>query len=210
VDALTTGPGAPTARAVGAPARALVAFVLLAYALSWAWVVPLALGHQVVEAGRGWPTHVPALLGPAVAAVVVIAATAGRRGVVDLLRRVVRWRVGWRWWLVAVSPVAYLGVAVVAAWAGGRPLPRSADFGMFSGVPATWGLPAVVLVITFVGALGEDTVGGTLAARGVVAAVVSMPIVVHALALVGLDLWARRTGRLSPLATRARSSPPSC
>jgi len=78
----------------------------LAYALSWAWVIPLAVTHQVVDRGQGWPTHYPALFGPAVAAFLVVAATTGRRGIAELLRRVVLWRVGWRWWLVAFSPLS--------------------------------------------------------------------------------------------------------
>ena len=78
------------------PAR-LVAFVALAYGLSWACWIPLALTGTVVEAGQGWPTHLPGLLGPAVAAVVVTAATEGRRGLRELGRRMVRWRVRWVW-----------------------------------------------------------------------------------------------------------------
>lgn len=48
--------------------RALAAFFMLAYVLSRSWVIPLAAAHEVVRRGAGWPTHVPALLGPAVAA----------------------------------------------------------------------------------------------------------------------------------------------
>jgi hypothetical protein len=84
------------ARPVG---RALVAFFVLAYALSWAWMIPLAVSHLVVDRGQGWPTHDPALFGPAVAAVLVVAGTTGRQGIAQLLRRIVLWRVGWRWWL---------------------------------------------------------------------------------------------------------------
>jgi uncharacterized protein len=60
--------------------KALVVFFALAYALSWSWVIPLAAAHEVVRRGVGWPTHLPALLGPAVAAVVVTAWTVGRPG----------------------------------------------------------------------------------------------------------------------------------
>jgi hypothetical protein len=87
--------------------RALVAFFALAYALSWSWVIPLAAAHQVVHRGAVWPTHYPALLGPAIAAVVVTAWTMGSPGLRDLGARLVRWRVAPRWWLVAVSPAAF-------------------------------------------------------------------------------------------------------
>jgi NAD(P)-dependent dehydrogenase (short-subunit alcohol dehydrogenase family) len=97
----------------------------------------------------------PALLGPAVAAVLVTAWTMGRPGIHDLLARMARWRVPPRWWLAALSPAAFLGLALIAMAAAGKPLPGVADFGRFSGIPAI-GLAGVLLLIT-VGALGEET-----------------------------------------------------
>ena len=135
--------------------RALVVFFALAYALSWSWAIPLAAAHLVVRRGVGWPTHLPALLGPAIAALVVTAWTMGRPGVRDLGARLVRWRVPVRWWLVAVSPVVFLGLALAAMAAAGRALPGVGDFGRFSGTPAI-GLAGVLLII-FAGALGEET-----------------------------------------------------
>jgi membrane protease YdiL (CAAX protease family) len=135
--------------------RALAAFFALAYALSWSWAIPLAAVHLVVRQGQGWPTHFPALLGPAIAAVVVTAWTMGRPGVRDLLARIARWRVPIRWWLVAVSPAAFLGVALIMMAATGTALPSLAGFGRFSGTPAA-GVAGVLLLI-FAGALGEET-----------------------------------------------------
>jgi membrane protease YdiL (CAAX protease family) len=151
--------GARTQAAQGAARldlRALVAFFALAYALSWSWVIPLAAAHQVVHRGAGWPTHYPALLGPAIAAVMVTAWTMGRPGLRDLGARLVRWRVALRWWLVAVSPAAFLTLGLVAMRVAGKPLPAVGDFGRFSGTPAI-GLVGVFLLITFVGSLGEET-----------------------------------------------------
>jgi membrane protease YdiL (CAAX protease family) len=136
--------------------KALVVFFALAYALSWSWAIPLAVAHLVVRRGEGWPTHYPLLLGPAIAAVVVTAWTMGRPGVRDLLARMARWRVPIRWWLAALSPVAFLGLALIAMAVAGKALPSVADFGRFSGTPAI-GLVGVLLLITFVGALGEET-----------------------------------------------------
>jgi uncharacterized protein len=135
---------------------ALLAFFALAYALSWAWMVPLALTHQVVRRGDGWPTHAPALLGPLLAAVAVTAWTTGRPGVRELLGRVARWRVAARWWLVALGPLGFLAVALAGLLAAGRDLPAVADFGRFSGTPAV-GVVGALLIITFVGSLGEET-----------------------------------------------------
>ena len=115
---------------------ALAAFFTLAYLLSWSWVVPLAAAHQVVDRGSAWPTHYPALFGPAIAAIAVTAWTAGRSGVRDLLLRMVRWRVGLRWWLVALSPALFLGLGLIALVVAGKPLPHEADFGSFSGLPS--------------------------------------------------------------------------
>ena len=139
----------------GLDVRALVVFFALAYALSWSWAIPLAAAQLVVRRGVGWPTHLPALLGPAIAALVVTAWTMGRPGVRDLGARLVRWRVPVRWWLVAVSPVVFLGLALAAMAAAGRALPGVGDFGRFSGTPAI-GLAGVLLII-FAGALGEET-----------------------------------------------------
>ena len=136
--------------------RALVAFFALAYALSWVWAIPLATSHLVVRRGEGWPTHYPLLLAPAIAAVAVTAWTMGRPGVRDLLTRLARWRVPLRWWLAALSPGAFLGIALIAMAAAGKTLPSAAAFGQFSGTPAI-GLVGVLLLITFVGALGEET-----------------------------------------------------
>ena len=117
-------------------------------------MIPLAVTHQVVDRGQGWPTHYPALFGPAVAALLVVATTTGGRGIAELLGRMVWWRVGWRWWLVALSPLVFVGIAVLGAWVSGRSLPRLGDFGLYSGVPAA-GLVGVVLLI-IVGAFGEE------------------------------------------------------
>jgi membrane protease YdiL (CAAX protease family) len=156
IDVATLQPPIPT----GKPdrrvnTRALVGFFVLAFAISWAWALPFALGGQVVERGDGWPTHYPALLGPAVAAVIVIAVTTGVSGLRDLGSRMLRWRVRLRWWLVALSPAGFLALAWVVLWVFGSDLPEVADFGRFTGTP-TWGLLGVLLMITLVGSLGEE------------------------------------------------------
>jgi len=135
--------------------RALVAFFGLAYLLSWAWAVPSALRGEVIHRGDGWPTHLPSLFGPLVAAFLVTAWTVGRAGVADLWRRMVRWRVPARWWLSAVSPLAFLAVALVAERLAGDPWPRAAAFGRFTGMPAV-GVIGVFLLVTLA-AFGEET-----------------------------------------------------
>jgi len=84
----------------------LVAFFVLAFALSW-WPWPAyAMGIS--------PTAFFSC-GPLLAALIVIGVTDGRAGYRDLLARMTRWRVGWRWWVVAIgTPLAVLAVATLA------------------------------------------------------------------------------------------------
>lgn len=134
--------------------RGLLAYVLLAYGLSWAWLVPMAvLGLQVLQ-GQGWPTHFPALIGPMVAALLVAARTGGLR---ELLASMVRVRVPLRWWAVALSPLALLAVALLADVATGSAVPAPSGFGEMSGLPASLGVVGVALVILLVNGYGEET-----------------------------------------------------
>ena len=61
----------------------LVVFFVLGYALTWP-MIPL------VTVSPLW--GLPALFGPALAAIIVIAVVDGRPGLRDLLGRMVRWR----------------------------------------------------------------------------------------------------------------------
>ena len=92
---------------------------------------PSSASPSSCPGGRGRSTRVglaPTAFfpcGPLVAALVVIGVTEGRAGYRDLGARMIRWRVGWMWWLVAVgTPLAVLAVAAaanVAIW--GAPAP---------------------------------------------------------------------------------------
>jgi hypothetical protein len=66
-------------------ARALIWFYALACALSWAWVIPWAATGHTVYQGSGWPTHLPSLLGPLLAAFAVTAWTGGTPAIQDLV-----------------------------------------------------------------------------------------------------------------------------
>jgi membrane protease YdiL (CAAX protease family) len=81
----------------------LVAFFILAYALSWwAWIL-YALGL--------FPNPI-ASFGPFLAAIVVLALTEGKSGLLGLFRRMVRWRVAPGWYLVALLlPTALTAIA---------------------------------------------------------------------------------------------------
>jgi uncharacterized protein len=134
----------------------VVLFVVLAYASSWSWVIALAVAGDTVVQGRGWPTHFPSLLGPLLAAV-LCAAMAGRRELRGLVATMVRWRIGWRWWLVATSPALFLLVALGALQLAGADLPEPRAFAGFSGLPAGWGVVGVGAAVVLVVGFGEET-----------------------------------------------------
>ncbi len=126
--------------------RAATRYALLAYLFSWACWLPIAAAHGVVHVG-GWPTHLPGLLGPALAAA-ILAALAGPHRLGALVARVLHWRIG-AWWLVALSPLGFVAIG----YAVDRP--AFADLWRINGFP-TWG-PVGVLALLLLGALGEET-----------------------------------------------------
>jgi uncharacterized protein len=65
----------------------MVLFVLLTLIISWSAVIP-ADGALIPY-------------GPMIAAFIVLAVVAGRSGVAGLWKQMTRWRVGWKWWLLA-------------------------------------------------------------------------------------------------------------
>jgi len=151
------GPAAPKK----APISDLVAghpvssFFVLAYTISWGYWIPLALsGLQVAPGSR--VTHLPGLLGPALAAIIVAALTGGASGVRGLLRRAVLVsHPGWRFWLYSLSPLGFLALAIGLGALLGRPLPSVEEFGRYSGLPAI-GLAPVLLLVFLGNGLGEE------------------------------------------------------
>ncbi|WP_320064380.1 CPBP family intramembrane glutamic endopeptidase [Micromonospora sp. RTGN7] len=96
--------------------RPLTTFFALAYGLSWVAWIPYILS----DSGLGWISlPIPevlgttqligmlpgAYLGPVTAALLVTAAADGRAGLRHWSRRLVRWQVGWRWYLVVLAGV---------------------------------------------------------------------------------------------------------
>jgi membrane protease YdiL (CAAX protease family) len=120
----------------------LLWFFVLAYALSW-WPWPLYLlgvaGSPIVS------------FGPFLAAVVVLASTHGKRGVLGLLRRMVHWRVHPVWYVVALLlPVAISGTAALLNVSLGAQSPSAAELGAWPGL-----LPQFLLLLLVPG------IGGT-------------------------------------------------
>jgi membrane protease YdiL (CAAX protease family) len=93
----------------------LVAFFLLAYAISWLIELPVILAHLQNGAGLGDGTLLLFLgsFGPSLAAVILTAASEGSAGVRALLGRLLPWRVSLVWILIALYGFLALGLPAI-------------------------------------------------------------------------------------------------
>lgn len=123
----------------------LIVFFVLAYVFSW-WPWPLyAFGLS--------PSPIIAF-GPFLAAILVLALTTGKGGVVTLLRRMVRWRVRPVWYAVALLlPVAISGGAALLNVVLGASAPSPAELGAWSGLVPTFFL---LLLVPGIGGAWEE------------------------------------------------------
>jgi membrane protease YdiL (CAAX protease family) len=131
----------------------VVVYAALASGISWMYWLPLAWTGRLVVVG-GWPTHLPGLVGPAAAAIVVTLVFGGRDAAVRLVGRVLRWRIGW-WWLVATSPLLLVLGDLAVRGAAGNGGPALREFGEMNG-PPQWTVIGAVLLLVVTG-LGEET-----------------------------------------------------
>jgi membrane protease YdiL (CAAX protease family) len=134
----------------------VVWFVVLAYVLAWGWSLPVAIAGRIVEQGQGWPTHVPSLLAPLLAALLVVGFTEGHAGIRGLIRRMGRWRFSPVWWLVVISPAVVLGLSIAGLSLTNENLPAWSDFAKFNGLPA-YGVLATFLFVLVLNGFGEET-----------------------------------------------------
>jgi membrane protease YdiL (CAAX protease family) len=104
----------------------IVALFVVAYALSW-----LVWGSVIAEQNDIIGFHLPqgiALWMLLIAVVAVAALTGGMSAIRDLALRVVRWRVGWIWYLIAVGlPLALSLLALGIANLLGQDVPTGVD-----------------------------------------------------------------------------------
>ena len=98
---VSPGPLPPRTTTAAGPSsvrRQVTVFVLVTLALSWAFI-PVTGGDLLPH-------------GPMLAAFLVLAAVSGRRGVSGLWAQMTRWRVDWRWYVVA--PGIFVGMHAAA------------------------------------------------------------------------------------------------
>jgi CAAX protease family protein len=131
-------------------------YVVLAYALSWGYWIPMALDHHgIVDVP--WESHFPGLMGPMIAAFITTGLAAGRDGLGDLVGRMGRWKVGWGWFLLAAAfPLVLFVAALPLAAAFGPGLPSLTELGEFSGLPSVGAL-GIWLLLVVVNGFGEET-----------------------------------------------------
>src|SRR5215207_6518824 len=123
----------------------LITFFVLTYAISW-------VGLPLYAAGV-WP--IPFLAtGPLIAALIVIPLTQGRAGLRELGLRMIRWRVRWYWYVLAVGlPLAVFLVDGTLNVALGAPGLSLAQLTPLSGVIVVF---AVRLINPLDGPIGEE------------------------------------------------------
>jgi uncharacterized protein len=129
----------------------LAVYFILAYALSWLILVPAGLG-LLPDSSAGVLSNV-APFGPAVAAFMVTALIGGRPAVGHLLRRLVQWRVGIRWYLLVLVGIPLIELLGAFAVLGSVPLE---DLARNWPLIFTGYLPAVLITLVLVG-VAEET-----------------------------------------------------
>ena len=127
----------------------LVTFFLLAFAITWVVWVPRAAGAPLGVVGQA------STWAPAIAALLAAALTGGREALGDLGSRLVRWRVGWQWYLVVILGPAVFSLVVAAvymmlggSWSEAAP-------STFREIPLLL-LPIFLLILTLTDGLGEE------------------------------------------------------
>jgi len=124
----------------------IITFFVLAYALSW-------VAYPMWASGL-YPIAPVFSFAPFLVALVVLAIIQGKSGVGDLLRRMVRWRVGLKWYVAALFIPA--GITVAAAVLNvvlGAQATSSAELGSWTGLLVTF---LAVLLIPGLGGAWEE------------------------------------------------------
>ncbi len=147
----------------------LITFFALTFAITWG----------------GLPFGVFLATGPLIAAVLVAAVTGGRAGLRELGARLLRWRVGWRWYAVAIGlPLAVHLVAVTVNMALGAPAPSLEPF-------RPWWVLILVFAVRLVnpldGPVGEEPGWRGFAQPGLQAG--RSPLVATAILAVLVVIW---------------------
>jgi hypothetical protein len=106
----------------------VAAFLVMVYGVNIAVVLPSILTRRdLLPFGFAPYDLLGHYVGSALPAFLVVAAVHGRAGVRDLARRTLRWRVGVRWYLIAIFFVPVASVMTATALLGTAPLEALGD-----------------------------------------------------------------------------------
>src|SRR5215218_1794652 len=127
----------------------LVTFFLLVFILTWVVWVPRASGAPLGVVGQAW-TWIPAI-----AALLAAALTGGRGALRELGSRLVRWRVGWQWYVVVILGPAVFSLAVAGIYTlFGGSWAEAAPPAILAGPLLL--LPLFLAILTLTDGLGEE------------------------------------------------------
>ena len=128
--------------------RPIVLCLVLVYSFTWVVWVPRAAGVPVGVVGQLWTWM------PAIAAVVAAALTGGRTALRDLGSRVVRWRVGWQWWLMVIAGPAVFSMVVAGVYGLVGGSATAAVPTVLTGSLAQ--IPLLLVIVAITDGLGEE------------------------------------------------------
>src|SRR3954463_14315043 len=116
----------------------LITYFILAYVISWIIVAPLVASAQgLIEVRVPFALHYLNDYAPLLAAIITTGITSGTDGLRELFGRMIKWRVGLGWVLVAAfSPLALFGVAAgIVVFGMGDPPPDLSLLGTITYLP---------------------------------------------------------------------------
>ena len=136
--------------------HALLAYLILAYALSWIIGIPLALRAQgIIQMQIPFSLHYLIAYGPMLSALIVTGLTSGASGLQKLSGRMTKWRIGLGWWLFAVTPLVFYILTASVLWLlHGEPI-DILSLGEIDFLPPLGLVALPVWILTF--GIGEET-----------------------------------------------------
>jgi uncharacterized protein len=136
----------------------VVLYFVIAYVVSWSIEIPLVLAYQgIIRVHLPMWLHYTASIGPLSAALIMTWILEGRSGLGDLLARIFKWRIGFRYYALAILlPVGLFAIAVLIGRVVTGVWPDLALLGNVDYLPYLTPIGALGLwLITF--GLGEET-----------------------------------------------------
>jgi uncharacterized protein len=121
-------------------------YFALAFAISWAGVlvvvgrdgIPTTIEHLMTIGPAMYVAMLAGLAGPSVAGLLMTNLVSGRAGLHEVLARLLTWRVGWRWYAVALLTAPFLATAVSLALSLLSPAFLPAVFMTNNKAPVLW------------------------------------------------------------------------